>query len=372
MKIEIVSQFRIPCNWDLQLLDKLEGKPVSGIFGMLPSHIAGGGRPSAAMPSIAPENAAQYIRAAKEKNIPFNYLFNAPCTDAQEFTKNWRDEFLRHLDWALEAGISAVTVSIPYLLEVIKKYAPGISITVSSYARINSLKRAMYFQQLGADELVLDPITMTRDLACLKSMAQTLKCTVTLIANGVCLYQCPYAEYHGVLMGHSSQQDHISNGFYEEYPFYNCTNRKLLSGRELVSANFIRPEDIALYEQAGIRSFKLVDRSRPTAWILNSLDAYISRRYDGDLLQILNFPHFFLNLLCKKSGQAVDAGFPCVDNRGLDGFLEQGARIDCRITDCDTCGICEKFARSAVTMPEGSRRLNAVLEEKLRDLDFSG
>ena len=365
-----MASFRVPCNWDDKLIDELAGAEVSSIYGMLPSHVAGGGRPSAALPQIGKDAAQEYIKAARAKGYSFNYLFNAPCIDAQEFTDLWRKRFLKHLDWAVDVGVEMVTVAVPYLIEVIKKHNSKLKISVSSYARVNSLRRAVYFQDLGVDDITLDPISMNRNFRCLEAMTNKLGCTVTLIANGICLYQCPFAEYHGVLMGHSSQENHPSGGRYEEYPFYNCTLRKLSNPSEIIRAGFIRPDDLKIYEEIGITNFKLVDRTRPTAWLSNTLKAYIEGKYDGDLLQILNFPHFFLSLLYKQSGMEGAPVFPQVANRELDGFIEHLRKVDCPTQDCDSCNICREYAERAVKMPKGVEKLVQILNGTLDRLNF--
>ena len=66
-----MASFRIPCNWDMALLDALDGVEVSGIYGMLPSHAAGGGRPTAALPAVD-EAAAEFIGEAKARGLAFN------------------------------------------------------------------------------------------------------------------------------------------------------------------------------------------------------------------------------------------------------------------------------------------------------------
>lgn len=365
-----MAVFRIPCNWDPALIDALEGIDVADIFGMLPSHVAGGGRPSAAVPKVEKDAAVQFIRAARDKGFSFNYLFNAPCMDALEFTDAWRREFLEHLDWAVDAGADAVTVAVPYLIEIIHKRHPDLHISVSSYARVNSIRRAQYFRELGAGEIILDPISTTRNFALLEAMAQNVACRLTLIANGMCLSQCPFAEYHGVLMGHSSQAGHPSGGFYEEYPFYNCTLRKLSNPAELLRTMFIRPEDLHVYEDLGIRSFKLVDRSRPTAWIAAAAGAYSSRRWDGDLLQIINFPHFFLGFLYQKAGGEGRPVFPTIDNRKLDGFIDRLRQAGGDTPESARCEICEEFA-GAVDVPKGVDALAGILKGTLSRLDFA-
>ena len=94
----------MPCNWDIELIDALAGIEVSSIYGMLPSHVVGVGRPSTALPKISKDEAQEYINAVKAKGYSFNYLFNAPCLDVQEFTDLWRKEFLEHFDWVVDSG----------------------------------------------------------------------------------------------------------------------------------------------------------------------------------------------------------------------------------------------------------------------------
>ena len=53
-------------------------------------------------------------------------------------------------------------------------------------------------------------------------------------------------------------------------------------------SRWIRPEDLHVYEALGVKEFKIIDRSRSTAWLLRATKAYASRRYDGNLLDILS------------------------------------------------------------------------------------
>lgn len=367
---DIMTTYKIPCNWDYLLLDKLDPKNIQSIYGVLPSTIVGSGRPSSAIPQISRENSISFIKTVITKGLKFNYLLNAPCLDAREYTKPWRKQFLEELDWILSTGARDVTVSIPYLIGVIKKHAPEIQVTVSSYARINSLQRALHFEELGADELILDPVSMTRNFPVLRSITRKLRCKITLIANGFCLYQCPYAEYHCLLMGHSSQSGHPSNGYYEEYPFYHCTLKKLTDPIEIIKAAFIRPEDITVYESIGITSFKLVDRTRPTDWILNSLNAYLQGTCDGDLLKIINFPHSYLTYLAKVSGNNSPISFPVLNNNLLTGLIDHFQKKNCAEIDCNDCGMCQIFSDRAVAIPPDIGQLIKTLERHCGMLNF--
>jgi len=54
-----------------------------------------------------------------------------------------------------------------------------------------------------------------------------------------------------------------------------------------VRANWIRPEDLGLYEKLGFHNFKIVERNTPTPILLERVRAYAARRYDGNLLDLV-------------------------------------------------------------------------------------
>ena len=52
-------------------------------------------------------------------------------------------------------------------------------------------------------------------------------------------------------------------------------------------ADWIRPEDLVHYEALGYDSFKLAGRNLPTEVLITRLKAYAGRRYDGNLLDLV-------------------------------------------------------------------------------------
>ena len=86
--------------------------------------------------------------------------------------------------------------------------------------------------------------------------------------------------------------------------------RRAQAAEEWLKLCWIRPEDIPLYNQAGIHYFKLqgrhtVQKGDP----VRAVECYFAQRYDGnliDLLELFGCPYEFK---------------PALDNRSLDGFL---------------------------------------------------
>jgi collagenase-like PrtC family protease len=122
---------------------------------------------------------------------------------------------------------------------------------------------------------------------------------------------------------------------------------------EFIRAPWIRPEDVGAYEEIGIDCFKIAERSQETSWILRAANAYASRKYDGDLLDIINFPEGLYRFILSQQfpqRDLPDRLKPVIDNRKLDGFLEFFRENTCRDRSCDDCGYCERVAEKVLTV----------------------
>lgn len=377
-------KFSVACNWDPALLDGLSPYPVQELFGSLDATPVGGGRPSLVLGSISREKAAQYVNAVHQRGWEFNYLLNSPCMGNMEYERETHHRLLEHLEWMCGIGVDAVTVSIPYLLEIVKRQFPQLRAKVSVIAHVNTVARARHFEALGADELMLDYMS-NRDFRFLREVRRAVGCDLSLLANDMCLYQCPYRTYHYNLCGHASQQDHPLDGFYVDYCLLSCVVDKLRSPTELIKARWIRPEDLARYEELGYRTFKLSGRRMSTAWLVRSVRAYAERRYDGNLMEIVDgvtpgvdpdvhSPQYEKMLNPRHAPQserlnALGALFPVkpvVENRLLDGFLPFFEAQDCA-TACGTCTYCDEVAAKAVHSDERELARYVGALEDLRD-----
>ena len=114
------------------------------------------------------------------------------------------------------------------------------------------------------DALTLE-IVINRDFQVLRSIRRAVPEHVDLevVLNAACLYQCPYHDYHNTIVGHSGQSDHPLHGYYVDYCMMRCIPEHLSQPAELMKARWIRPEDIAEYEEIGINRFKISNRVGP-------------------------------------------------------------------------------------------------------------
>lgn len=383
-------ELSVPTNWDDRLIEKLKFLPVKEIFGKLHSDFFGGGRPSLYIPSVKKNKVKHHIDIIRRNGYKFNYLINTSCLDNLEFTRAGQTMMFKFLDWLVENGVDTVTVSIPYLLQWLKKNYPGLKVKASIIADIDTLLKANKWEDLGADGIILG-LDCNRDFALLKAIVRHVKCEVALIVNLACLKSCAFSQYHYVLGSHASQAHHKIKHFYIDYCLYHCNYARFKDTSEIIRSGWIRPEDIDCYENIGIHSFKIVGRILPAEKIAEIAGAYSNKRYEGNLLEILapfsgdsefTFEKFTRALrylvrpskfnlsFLKKMRRLSRTKSIYIDNRCLDGFLAHFRDNDCRLTDCRTCGYCSRVAANSVQIDgEYKKKMLAAYKELLDDLE---
>lgn len=373
----------VATNFQPDLIDAVKRYPVTELFGKLPSDSMGGGRASFMLSSLSVAQLKDHIRSAAKAGIGFNYLINPACLDNREYTREGQKDLERLLEMVEECGATAVTISLPFLLPIIKKRHPGLNVRVGVYARVDTVAKAKFWEELGADCITLESISVNRDFAMLSAIRQAVKLELQLIANSNCLMFCPMSGQHMVNLSHASQKGHASRGFMIDYCALRCSVEKLADPSNYLRSEFIRPEDLATYMQLGFTSFKILERGAPTSVLALRVKAYAERRYEGNLLDLIqpygykstfdetpggseNFlrfiKYFFRPATVKTSGllklkklaerrgllSTMEWDPVYIDNKQLDGFLDGMKGISCRTTDCSACGYCKAWTEKAV------------------------
>lgn len=367
-------RYSIAANWDLGLLERLKGTSVESLYGQMWNDPLGGGRMAMFIPKVGRKEVTSFISEARKKGLSFNYLINATCFDNLEFTKKGYKKIMKHLEWISTTGTDMVTVTLPFLLEMIRKEFPQLKVCVSSFARVQNVHLAKYWEEIGADKIIL-PEAIGRDFQILRLIRESVDCELELIANHCCLFQCPLDLHHRNMVSHGSQEDHPCGGFAPDYCKLACQRLKILRPAELIKARWIRPEDVPDYEAIGIDCLKLVERFRGTESLIQIVNAYEKKSYPGNLVKLLTLPQqgAFLtpdleviqrtDLIEPEKMEEVMAvlrePFPekvHIDNSKLNGFLDYFKKIDCFHMDCDRCGYCERIASQAISIDEEWRQ----------------
>jgi collagenase-like PrtC family protease len=280
------------------------------------------------------------------------------------------------LDWLINIGTDSVTISLPYLAEIIAKNYRTLKIKVSTMAHVDSVEKAKFWESLGVNSITLLHTKVNRDFELLKQMRKNVKCKLQLMANNHCLYNCTLEEYHELFASHASQAKYPGGYFIFDYCYLTCRYKKLSNPALLISAPWIRPEDTHLYEQIGIDSLKIVDRRLGSKELITIIKAYLDGRYNGNLAEL--FPNLggpslenFSNILLKtkyalhplqanlfmipKMRSLLRKMDIFIDNRSLDGFIDFFLTHNCRLTSCEECGYCQKIAEKTVKIDRDYR-----------------
>lgn len=330
--------FSVSTNWDFELIQKISEYPVYELLGSMAKTPAGCGRPAISLPAPASHEVAEYIKEVHHHGMKFNYLLNTSCTGNGEYDQTKHRNILKHIEWLREIGVDSVTVTIPYLIQIIKKQFPGLKVKVSIIASVNNMQKVKYFEEMGVDEINIDYMS-NRDFVFLKELTKVVHSKVVLLTNDICLYQCPYRSYHYNSMSHASQDWCEFNIFNIDYCIVNCTLQFLNDPKKLIMARWIRPEDLSVYEESGFTRFKISGRVMSTSWLLRAVKAYAQRQYKGNLFDILSGAG-----LKKEPDKDV---YCYIDNTKLDGFLEFFKTQNCK-NKCWNCNYCGQIAEKAV------------------------
>ena len=367
----------VAANWDIELLDGLAQIPeVTSVYAKLPYDLVGGGRAGSVLPSVDLDTAAAYIQAAHKRGLSFSYLLNAPCLGNLEQTQEGKERLLAFIGRLVELGVDNVSISNLALVALVRRNYPELSIRGSVLSWPTNLPRLKYQESLGVDPLILPYSEFNRDFPALERIRANLSCGIVLFANISCIYHCHYLAEHACSVGHASQENQggkKTHSMLDSY-LWQCTRRRLVQPELFLASRWIRPEDLHLYEALGVEEFKIIDRSRSTAWLLRATKAYASRRYDGNLLDILSLemlgdPNGFhpsieeqsrkslfqldteerrLTLRMFRLRQRLLALNVFIDNAMLADFLEGFRKIRCMETFCDDCRYCHRYAERAV------------------------
>jgi collagenase-like PrtC family protease len=383
----------VATNFDPLLIESIKAYPVVELFGKLREDAVGGGRAPYQLAPVTRRRLAEHVRQARRAGIEFNYLLNASCLGNREITRAGQMEIEELAGWICEIGVASVTVAAPYMLKLIKTRYPRLKVRVSVFGGVDRVRKAQMWEELGADSIVLDSLLINRELSTLEAIRKSVKCDLELLANNNCIAGCALSPMHMNALSHAGQSWHGNEGFFIDWCLLKCTEMKLRDPVNFLRSEWIRPEDLHLYEELGYDRFKIAERDIPTSLMASRVKAYAERRYEGNLLDLVQpygfrdvkdpgrynrhgfgwlFRFFFRPmlanparmLLLKRLADLLSMTRPAegdplvrIDNRALDGFMERFRERGCREEDCGECRWCHEFAGKSLRMDEGKRAL---------------
>lgn len=379
-----VSNLKISlaANYDPELIPEIAKYPVDEVYGKFPADGISGGRPRYMATPVSQSALRDYVQLLDRHGIAFNYLINGSCMGNREWTGSWQRKIMSLLGKIQDMGVRRLTVSTPYLLELVKKRFPEFRVRIGIYAQVDTPSRAKFWEDLGADSITLESFSINRDFRRLESIRKSVKCDLQLIANHACLPNCPMQSYHQNGFAHASDN---SGGLFIDYCFLRCSRKRLEDTSLYIKAGWIRPEDLHAYEELGYTTFKLLERGIPSAELLKRVKAYSEGQSPENLAELIlscgfsepqkkescwalrNFfrpwqanPLKLKKLLDLARHQGMSFPKPAsdikIDSRRIPAdFIDGFRKRDCMMLDCKECGYCEKIARDAVAVSSSFR-----------------
>jgi len=244
-----------------------------------------------------------------------NYLLNSSfCPDLGD------SENLRKLDeyisWVVSQKPSIVTVANINILKFLRDKYPNLPVNVSIVFGLKTIKQVNALREKfpNIKRITLHQ-TVNRDRALLLQHIKNAKkkkkgmapVEIELLANELCLYNCPKMKKHyfyNSKMSFENVKDHKNS--FEAY----CIEKRPTDTIYFLNSCFIRPEDVSVYEKLGVDIIKLSGRDASSNYLKRISKAYLSRHYSGNVMDLFD-PVWWPE---KKP--------PFIDNRDLDGFLK--------------------------------------------------
>lgn len=371
--------FSVAYNWDPALLEFAAEHGVGEIYCKFDRDVTGGARPTFALQSAGWSDLESTVAEARRRDVAVNYVLNGVGNGAREFTPRFRRRYDRFVDRLADLGVGLLTISSPHLLEAARARHPELQYVVSSLAHVDSLTEAVYWDDIGADVVILEDV---RDPTLVRAIRKHTALEVELIANHLCWPRCPLKYLHAEVSSNASAEGAVTGHYYPPYCDAVCQLLRVTDPSAFIKAAWIRPQDLETCEGWGVTRVKICERIASTPDMCRIIEAYESRRYDGDLVDL--FPKMLPAPVKSRLRMVRGTGIGRyqslgirdlvrrayakpgvrIDSTALDGFLAFFEKNDCRTLDCGTCGHCARFAEKAVTLDDVSD-VRSALEELL-------
>ncbi len=222
--------------------------------------------------------------------IKLNLLFNANCYGKDAQSRALFNQIGETLDFAQKFNLVSVTTTSPLIAKFIKRNFEKLDVRASVNMKIGSVLGFEYVAEYFDSYYVQRE--KNRDLAALKTLRKWCDENgkeMYLLANSGCLNDCSAHTFHDNLVAHEQEISKMDNGYQftgvcKAYLSQEKNRRALLE-----ATNYIRPEDVPLYEGL-VKAMKLATRVHNNP--ARILRAYMDRgRFVGNLAGLLEPDH---------------------------------------------------------------------------------
>ncbi len=282
---------------------------------------------------------AEDLKTLSQELIGLNLLLNGNCYGKDSQSRAFFEKIGNAVDYlANNFTLRSVTVTSPLIAKFLKSNFPELEVRASVNMEIGTVQGMDYIAQY------FDGYYMNRDYNRNRQRIEELKnwCDengkkLYLLANSGCMNHCSVHNFHDNLVAHEQEIRAMDNAYEFRgicHEFFSNKNKQELYLRD---TNFIRPEDITLYEEY-FDVVKLATRTNRNP--VRVLEAYLRGSYSGNIMELMEPNH-------------AEAFYPVIlENKRIPA--EFGAHVlDCS-KKCLQCNYCKEiFNNAKVTLESG-------------------
>jgi collagenase-like PrtC family protease len=340
----------IACNWDWELLEFVKGKEVYSMYGKLRDDFLGGGRAPHNIKELSLNDMRLYIDQLHKNDIKFIYLINSTCNGNLEYSiefENWIVPFVKKL---LDCGVDLFCVANPFTVKLLKRIFPEIKIEVSTLAFVETPAQAKFWDDLGVTEICVWQ-SVNHDLEMIRTIKNSIKAKLKILVNDPCIINCPIAHFHANYWSHSK----VTDAKVKDYCNLYCSRRFIENPAEIIKSSFLLPEDLHLYEEAGVSHFKIVDRLMTTDFLIRAYNAYTQKNVNRNVYEL--FPFY------EKLRVLVPDFEIMMESKSLVEIREHIRRNNCKANCGSICNYCNTNSKDLYSSRKSDKVLDLIDRE---------
>ena len=343
-------------------------RKVTEVYGSIRCDAWTAARPDFRLPDISRMEFIRQVDMLKGHNIMMNYTLNTPDPGSKrDWLRDGRHKDLHECITMLKAAqVEWITVTHPLLKDEattiarLMDYYPQWELSTINH--LNTITQLRYNRvALGYTKVCID-LWRNRDFGWLKEATRVgdeIGMTISLLSNEFCanggsmgegaeeVTFTTHCSYRDSCYGcHSDNVTVEDSLLFDNYPMQHCLTSRKIDPPSWLKTRFVLPQWLDLYnEKAGVSHFKITGRTAKTPYIMRMVEAYLSGRYEGNLLELWK-P--LSTIWTGEDELNLDQDMN-IDCSKLDNFINMWANqpdFECGRTDCGyTCRYCHDYLR---------------------------
>lgn len=225
-----------------------------------------------------------------EAGLHFNLLFNGNCYGRDSQSRAFFEKVGNTVDYiARSFGLSSVTTSSILIAKFLRNNFSELDVRASVNMEIGTTEGMEYVSEYFTSYYIKRECNRDLErLRELKAWSDANGKQIYLLANSGCLNNCSAHTFHDNLVAHEAEISKMDNGYEFRGVCWDYLSEPQRQVALIRNTNFIRPEDIALYEEF-TGAVKLATRTNRDP--VRVLEAYSRGRYAGAVQSLLEPDH---------------------------------------------------------------------------------